>query len=179
MRKSIAVLPFVNMSADPENEYFSDGITEEIINALAKIKSLKVTSRTSSFYFKNKNIPIIEIGQTLKVSNILEGSVRLAGKQVRITAQLINVSEDSHYWSETFDRNLDNIFATQEEISQLIAEKLRENTAHFELEEHLAESYQVSPAIYQKFLKGRFLLHRLNMQDLKKGITILEEVIQE
>jgi len=103
---TIAVLPFVNMSASQENEYFSDGITEEVINALAKIDSLKVTSRTSSFFFKDKNIPLIEIGNELKVSTILEGSVRLAGNQMRITAQLVDVADDFHFWSETWDREL-------------------------------------------------------------------------
>jgi adenylate cyclase len=94
MDKTVAVLPFVNMSASAENEYFSDGITEEIINALAKVKSLKVTSRTSSFFFKDKNVPIKQIGRDLNVSTILEGSVRLAGDTVRITAQLIQAEQD-------------------------------------------------------------------------------------
>ena len=103
--KTIAVLPFVNMSAD--NEYFSDGMTEEIINAFAKIKGLKVTSRTSSFHFKNKNIPISKIGQELNVSTILEGSIRLSGNKIRITSQLIDVADDFHFWPEKFVRSID------------------------------------------------------------------------
>ncbi|MFT6337825.1 MAG: TolB-like protein/class 3 adenylate cyclase, partial [Halioglobus sp.] len=131
--KTIAVLPFVNMSSNPENEYFTDGMTEEIINALAKIKSLKVTSRTSSFFFKNKNISIPQIGQELNVSTILEGSIRLSGNKMRITAQLINVADDFHFWSESFDRSMEDIFAVQDEISLLIADKLREHIGHFDI----------------------------------------------
>ncbi|HKK89457.1 MAG TPA: hypothetical protein VJ917_11465, partial [Saprospiraceae bacterium] len=135
--KTIAVLPFMNMSASEENEYFSDGVTEEIINALAQITGLKVTSRTSSFYFKGKNIPIPEIGKELGVSTLLEGSVRLSGNSIRITAQLIDAAQDFHFWSETWDRKLDNIFEVQDEISLLIAERLREHFGHFEIKEHL------------------------------------------
>ena len=111
-------------------EYFSDGITEEIINALAGISQLKVTSRTSSFFFKNKNIPIGQIASELNVTTILEGSVRLAAKTIRITAQLIHAEEDFHFWSESWDRKLDNIFEIQDEISLLIADKLREQYGH-------------------------------------------------
>jgi adenylate cyclase len=124
--KSIAVLPFLNMSPNPEVEYFSDGITEEIIYALTKIQELKVTSRTSSFSFKGTNSTLSEIGQQLNASIILEGSVRLSGTSARITAQLIEVENDFHFWSDTFDRNLENIFAVQDEISLIIADKLRE-----------------------------------------------------
>ena len=137
--KTIAVLPFVNLSASKDNEYFSDGITEEIINALAKIKSLKVTSRTSSFFFKNKKIPIKQIGEKLGVSTILEGSIRLSGNTIRITAQLIQAEEDFHFWSENWDRKLENIFEIQDEISLIIADKLREQFGHFEIQEHLVE----------------------------------------
>jgi len=109
--KSIAVLPFVNMSGDEENEYFSDGLTEELLNSLARIKELKVTGRTSSFAFKGKNTDLREIGRALGVAHILEGSVRKAQNRVRITAQLINVEDGYHLWSDTFDRELDDIFA--------------------------------------------------------------------
>ena len=122
--KTIAVLPFVNMSGSEEMEYFSDGITEEIINALARIEHLKVTSRTSSFYFKNKKVPVKQIAGELNVAAILEGSVRLAASTIRITAQLIQAEEDFHFWSETWDRKLENIFEIQDEISLHIAEKL-------------------------------------------------------
>ena len=122
---TIAVLPFVNMSSDPEQEYFSDGITEEILNVLAKVEGLRVTSRSSAFSLKGQNLDIPTIAERLGVAHVLEGSVRKAGNQVRVTAQLIRVSDDSHLWSETFDRELNNIFAIQDEISKAIAGALR------------------------------------------------------
>src|SRR6202045_747631 len=120
-QKSIAVLAFVNMSNDPENEFFSDGIGEEIINALTKIKALRVASRTSSFAFKGKNEDIGEVGRKLKVNTVLEGSVRKAGDRLRVTAQLINVADGYHLWSERYDREMTDIFAIQDEITQAIA----------------------------------------------------------
>ena len=177
--KSIAVLPFVNMSANADNEYFSDGMTEEIINALAKIKNLKVTSRTSSFFFKNKNIPIRQIGQELKVSTILEGSIRLAGNKMRITAQLIDVNDDFHFWSETFDRSIDDIFAVQDEISLLIADRLREHLGHFDIEEHLVEAPEISVDSYKKYLESRYHILKMTKADLDHGIAILEQIIQD
>lgn len=175
--KSIAVLPFVNMSSSEETEYFSDGMTEEIINALAKIKGLKVTSRTSSFYFKGKNIPIPQIGEELGVSTILEGSVRLSGSKMRITAQLIDVSEDFHFWSETFDRTLEDVFAVQDEVSLLIADKLREHLGHFEIGEKLVDTPDIPVEIYKLYLKGRYHLMKLNVPGTEKAITIFDEVI--
>ena len=177
--KSIAVLPFVNMSSNVENEYFSDGMTEEIINALAKIKGLKVTSRTSSFFFKNKNLPITQIGQDLNVSTILEGSIRLSGNKMRITAQLIDVKEDYHFWSEVFDRSMEDIFAVQDEISLLIAEKLREQIGHFDIDEHLVEAPDIPVEAYKRYLKSRYHLLKMNKPDLERGLSILEEIIQE
>jgi TolB-like protein len=109
--KSIAVLPFVNMSSDKEQEFFSDGISEELLNLLAKVPSLQVTARTSSFSFKGKEIAVPEIAKSLHVAHILEGSVRKAGSQVRITAQLIDAVNDKHLWSQTYDRKLDDVFA--------------------------------------------------------------------
>ncbi len=175
--KTIAVLPFVNMSPSQDNEYFSDGMTEEIINALAKINSLKVTSRTSSFFFKNKNIPIQEIGASLNVSTILEGSIRLAGNRMRITAQLIDVHDDFHFWSETFDRSMEDIFAVQDEISLLIADKLREHIGHFDIEEHLVETPEISVDAYQDYLKSRYLILQMGQSDIRKGKSLLEEII--
>ena len=177
--KTIAVLPFVNMSADPENEYFSDGMTEEIINALAKIKGLKVTSRTSSFYFKNKTIPVRQIGQELNVAIILEGSVRLAGNKMRITAQLIDVAEDFHFWSETFDRSVEDIFAIQDEISLLIADRLREHVGHFDYEDRLANRYEIPVETYKKYLKSRYHIFKMTKPDMEKGLVMLKEIIQE
>ena len=122
---SIAVLPFVNMSADKENEYFSDGITEEILNSLCKLEGLHVTARTSSFAFKNKNLDVREIANKLNVAHILEGSIRKQGDNVRITAQLIKAVSGYHLWSNTWDRELKNIFVVQDEIAEDIAGKIK------------------------------------------------------
>ena len=123
--KSIAVLPFVNMSDDKANEYFSDGISEELLNLLAKIPQLQVTARTSSFSFKGKEVAIPEIARTLHVAHVLEGSVRKAGNSVRITAQLIKAGTDTHLWSQTYDRKLDDIFAIQDEIAADVVKQLK------------------------------------------------------
>ncbi len=123
--KSIAVLPFVNMSADQENEYFSDGLSEELLNLLAKVDGLKVAARTSTFKFKGKDADIEEIGAKLKVATVLEGSVRRAGNTARITAQLIKVDDGYHMWSETYDRELDDIFKVQDEIARAIVDALK------------------------------------------------------
>ena len=123
--KSIAVLPFVNMSSDKEQEYFSDGISEELLNLLAKIPQLQVTARTSSFSFKGKEVAIPEIARTLHVAHVLEGSVRKAGNSVRITAQLIKAGTDTHLWSQTYDRKLDDIFAVQDEIAADVVKQLK------------------------------------------------------
>ena len=177
--KSIAVLPFVNMSADEENEYFSDGMTEEIINALSKIEGLKVTSRTSSFHFKNKNLPIAQIGEALNVSTILEGSIRLSGNKMRITAQLIDVAEDFHFWSEIFDRSMDDIFAVQDEVSLLIADKLREHLGHFDIEDKLVEAPEIPVEVYKRYLKSRFHLLKMTKPQIEKGISILEDILRK
>src|SRR6478735_3528705 len=122
---SIAVLPFVNMSDEKSNEYFSDGISEELLNLLAKIPQLQVTARTSSFAFKGKEIGITEVARQLHVAHVLEGSVRKSGNAVRITAQLINAATDTHLWSETYDRKLDDIFAIQDEIAADVVKQLK------------------------------------------------------
>ncbi|MDN3644032.1 helix-turn-helix domain-containing protein [Lutimonas halocynthiae] len=179
MNKSIAVLPFVNMSSDKENEYFSDGMTEEIINALAKIKDLKVTSRTSSFFFKNKNLPIRDIGNELGVAIILEGSIRLSGELIRVTAQLIDVEEDFHFWSETFDRSIKDIFAVQDEISLFIADRLREHIGHFDIEDHLVDVLDISVNSYKLYLKAKFHLMKLTLPETEKAISIFKDLIEE
>ncbi|MEM8906973.1 MAG: helix-turn-helix domain-containing protein, partial [Bacteroidota bacterium] len=152
---------------------------EEIINALAQIDGLRVTSRTSSFYFKNKNLPIRQIGRALKVSTILEGSIRLAGNKMRITAQLIDVEEDDHFWSERFDRSVDDLFAVQEEVSHLIADKLREHLGHFELDEALVRAPAVSTEAYQRYLQGRYHLLKMTQKDLDIGMRILRTLVEE
>ena len=175
--KSIAVLPFVNMSADPENEYFSDGITEEILNALVKVDGLQVTSRTSSFAFKNKNQDIREIGNQLKVNRILEGSVRKAGNRVRITAQLINTSDNFHIWSEVYDRNLEDIFQVQDEIASKIANTLREKLTGTQQKEHLITAPTKNLEVYNFYLMGNFNLNKWNPEGAQKGIEYFEKAI--
>ncbi|GAB5564271.1 MAG: hypothetical protein Wins2KO_13340 [Winogradskyella sp.] len=178
-QKSIAVLPFVNISNDIENEYFSDGITEEIINALTTIKGLKVIARTSSFAFKGKQIDVRQVGKELNVSTILEGSVRKSNNRVRISAQLIDTSDGAHYWSKNFDRELDDIFKLQDEISLLIADKVRENFGHFNVDDSLVTHHNISVESYNKYLKAKKLISRFNKDDALKGVSILKEVIEQ
>jgi TolB-like protein/class 3 adenylate cyclase/Flp pilus assembly protein TadD len=173
----LAVLPFVNMSADPENEYFSDGITEELLNALTKVDGLQVTSRTSAFAFKGKQTDIREIGIQLNVDRILEGSVRKAGNRVRISAQLINAADGYHIWSETYDRNLTDIFVVQDEISSIIANKLREKLTVKEQEEALIRAPTQNLEAYTLFLKGLHFHNKITPGDAKKAITCFEEAI--
>ncbi|WP_101448037.1 helix-turn-helix domain-containing protein [Aquimarina sp. MAR_2010_214] len=155
------------MSSDKENEYFCDGLTEEIINALAQIKGLKITSRTSSFFFKNKDIPVSKIGKDLNVSILLEGSVRLSKDTIRVTAQLIEIQGDFHFWSETWDRKLENIFTIQDEISLLIADKIRENFGHFEIRDKLVDKQTDYIEAYQLYLKGNYHFQKWNPEDLE------------
>jgi adenylate cyclase len=175
--KSIAVLPFVNMSPEPENEYFSDGITEEIINALAKIQGLKVTARTSAFAFKNQNIDIRIIGQQLGVTSILEGSVRSYRNRLRITAQLIRTEDGFHLWSETFDRVMEDIFDLQDEISLLIADQIRENFGHMNIEDHLIQAPTNSLEAYNLYLKGRYNHLKWNSEGIQLGIEYYKKSI--
>jgi TolB-like protein len=122
--ESIAVLPFANLSTDPDTEYFSDGMTEEIIDTLARIPGLRVAARTSSFAFRGRAVDVAEVGEKLKVATVLEGSVRRAGNHLRITAQLIKVADGFHLWSERYDREMTDVFAIQEEIAQAISRRL-------------------------------------------------------
>ncbi|SHM44292.1 transcriptional regulator, AraC family [Cyclobacterium lianum] len=176
--KSIAVLPFVNTSPGTENEFFCDGITEEIINALAKIEQLKVTSRTSSFFFKGQNRPVAEIGRELGVANLLEGSLRVSGDRLRISAQLINVSDDSHFWSESWDRKLEDIFAVQDEISLRIADKLREQFGHLDIADQLVQAPTGKVEAYRHYLKGKSLFNRWNPEDTNQAIGYFEKALQ-
>ncbi len=176
--KSLVVLPFLNLSRSDEHEYFSDGMTEEIINALSKIRGLKITSRTSSFFYKNKNVSLPEIGQALNVSSVLEGSVRLAGNRVRISAKLVDVADDMQFWSETFDRSMDNIFEVQDEISLLIAERLREHLGHFEIQDQLVDRPDIGIDSYQDYLKSRYHILKMGQQDIEKGFELLQSIIE-
>lgn len=175
--KTIAVLPFVNMSADPDNEYFSDGISEEILNALTKVEGLQVTARTSSFSFKGKNKDIRQIGTKLGVSTILEGSVRRSGKKVRITAQLINTSDGYHIWSEVYDSDLEDIFQVQDEISLKILNRLKENFAETKKEDHIIKAPTENLEAYNFYLKGLYHWYKSNPEDGIKAIRNFEEAI--
>ena len=173
----LAVLPFVNMSADSENEYFSDGITEELLNAFTKVDGLQVTSRTSAFAFKGKNSDIREIGIQLNVDRILEGSVRRAGSRVRISAQLINAVDGYHIWSENYDRDLTDIFEVQDEISNIIANKCRENLTAKKHEEKLVKTPTQNIEAYTLFLKGLHFHNKITPKNTKKAIEFFEKAI--
>jgi serine/threonine-protein kinase len=162
---SIAVMPFANMSADPENEYFSDGITEEILNALASIPTLKVASRTSAFALKGKSLSIAEIGQQLNVKTVLEGSVRRINQRVRITAQLINVADGYHLWSERYDRELEDVFAIQDEIARTIVERLKVKLTS-EQDEALGKRQTENIEAYELYLRGRHCSYRWNISGM-------------
>jgi TolB-like protein/tetratricopeptide (TPR) repeat protein len=174
---SIAVLPFVNMSSDPEQEYFSDGISEEILNVLAKIPKLHVTSRSSAFAFKGKEINISEVAQTLGVNNILEGSVRKAGKHIRITAQLIEAGSDKHLWSETYDKELTDIFAIQDEISSAIVTALKDKLG---LNVTLAtrDMSHVNLEAHNEYLRGRFFIEKRTEKDVEKALQHFDNAIE-
>ena len=169
--KSVAVLAFANLSDDKANEYFSDGISEELLNVLAKIPGLKVSARTSAFYFKGKQVPIPEIAQKLGVAYVVEGSVRKSGSKVRITAQLIKAEDGFHVWSENFDRELKDIFAVQDEIAGLIAQNLKLKLAV------KSPVRSVNPAAYDLWLQGRTIFTRGNPHDYPKGIQHYKEAL--
>jgi TolB-like protein len=173
-RKSIVVLPFVNMSADPDQEYFSDGLSEELLNVLAKIDDLRVISRTSAFAFKGKDISIPEIAQKLDVSYVLEGSVRSAGSQVRITAQLIEVANDSHLWSEAYNRDIENVFEVQVEISEAIAQALQVELGGISDSGRPTDNLEA----YQLFLRGRHHYQARGEDNMRLAVTALEQAIQ-
>jgi TolB-like protein/Tfp pilus assembly protein PilF len=174
--KSIAVLPFVNMSSDAEQEFFSDGITEEILNSLASVQELKVAGRTSSFAFKGQNDDLRRIGDALGVNHILEGSVRKAGAKVRITAQLIQVDNGFHLWSETYDRELTDVFAIQDEIANEILKQLRSKL----LEEDVvvAEARRTNPEVYELYLQAKQRIYTRIRQEIETAVDELDQAIQ-
>jgi adenylate cyclase len=174
--QSIAVLPFVNMSEEPANEYFSDGISEELLNQLMKLHGLHVAGRTSSFYFKGKNEDSNVIGGKLKVAHILEGSVRKAGNRVRITAQLIKAADGYHLWSETFDRELDDIFAIQEDIARAVtnALALKLNIADVDLSQGGTQNF----AAYDHYLNGLACLSQQSRDSHIRAIDYFNSAIE-
>ncbi len=175
---SIAVLPFTNMSADPEQEYFCDGMTEEIINALTHVEGLRVVARTSSFVFKDKREDIRDIGKKLKVKTLLEGSVRKVDNRLRISAQLVNVADGYHLWSERYDRDMEDIFAIQDEISLAIVEKLKVKLLGKE-KAAIVKRHTESPDAYNLYLKGRYFLNKRTEEGLKKGLGYFQQAIEK
>lgn len=164
--KSIAVLPFINMSNDPDQDYFCDGISEEIIDALAQLNNLRVIARTSSFSFKGKNIDVREIGKRLDVNTLLEGSVRKSGNRLRITTKLVSVSDGSHLWTNRYDRELEDVFLIQEDIATNVATELRGYlTSH---EKEVIRPQKTAIEAYECFLKGVELFHQLDVLESKK-----------
>jgi TolB-like protein/lipoprotein NlpI len=170
--KSIAVLPFVNMSSDVEQEYFSDGISEELLNLLAAIPKLRVISRSSAFSYKGKDIKLAQVAEELNVAHILEGSVRKAGNEVRITAQLIDARSDTHLWSETYDRTLENIFAIQDEISAAVVEQLK-----ITLLGAAPRVQETNPEAYALYLQARYLGRQLTAESFEQSIALYQQVL--
>ncbi|HXO85296.1 MAG TPA: hypothetical protein VN803_07205, partial [Gemmatimonadales bacterium] len=173
---SIAVLPFVNLSADPENGYFCDGMAEEILNALSAIASLRVASRTSSFVFKGANEDIRAIGEKLRVRTVLEGSVRRADTKLRVTAQLINAADGFHLWSHTYDREMKDVFAVQDEIARAIVNALKVNLGS-DPGIVLVEPHTDNLEAYALYMKARYLWRRKSVGALQKGIEYFEQAI--
>ncbi|MDH4271580.1 MAG: tetratricopeptide repeat protein [Candidatus Aminicenantes bacterium] len=173
-KNSLAILPFVNMSADQEQEYFCDGLTEELITKLSQIQELKVAARTSAFVFKGKSLDIRDVGQKLRVENLLEGSVRKSGSRVRISAQLINVEDGFHLWSETYDRDVEDIFAVQDEIARSVAGTLQVTL----MGERGAVAETKNSEAYNAFLMGNFFYRQQTRENLEKSIGYYEEAIK-
>lgn len=175
--KSIAVLPFVNMSADKNDEYLSDGVSEELIATLSKINGLQVKARTSSFAFKGKNEDIQKIGELLHASHLLEGSVAKAGNKLRITAQLIQASDGNHEWSDTYDRDMQDIFAVRSEVAQKVAETLKVRLLGEEkrkIDKKPTENLEA----YDAYLKGRYFFNRPSDRNLSKAISQFEDAVR-
>ncbi len=185
---SIAVLPFVNRSRDEEDEYFSDGLADELLTMLAKIRGLRVAARTSSFHFKGRDTTIAEVGSVLNVATVLEGSVRKAGQRVRISVQLVKVSDGYHLWSETYDRTLEDIFAVQDDIAQSVVKELRtallgeaaDSEASGEAKAEVAKAAKgraTDPEAHRLYLLARHLIERRTREDTAKGIGYLKQAL--
>ncbi|MDH5344215.1 MAG: tetratricopeptide repeat protein [Gammaproteobacteria bacterium] len=172
-QRTIAVLPFVNMSASDEQEYFSDGLTEELLNLLARIPQLRVTSRSSAFYYKGKDVRIADVGRELGVGHVLEGSVRRSGDTIRITAQLIDVTSDSHVWSDTWDRTFDDIFLIQDEIAKAVVDELQ-----IRLGSGVPLAVETEPEAYTLFLRARHLVLDRTVESYSRALELLNAVLE-
>jgi TolB-like protein/DNA-binding winged helix-turn-helix (wHTH) protein/tetratricopeptide (TPR) repeat protein len=170
--RSIAVLPFVNMSGDSGDEYFSDGLSEEILNLLVKIPELRVAARTSSFSYKGKDVKIAQIGEELDVTHVLEGSVRRAGNRVRITAKLVKADDGFHLWSETFDRTLDDIFVIQDEIASAVVDALK-----VKLLDAMPTTEVTDPEVYALYLQGRYFDNLKGKENWEKAVSAFRQTL--
>jgi len=175
-KSSIAVLPFVNMSADAENEYFCDGLSEELLNALTRIEDLKVAARTSTFSFKGKDVTVSGIGRALNVSSVLEGSVRKSGNRLRITVQLINAADGYHLWSERYDREMKDIFDVQDEIALAVVDALKVKLLGKE-KAAVLKRYTENVEAYQLYLKGRYYWWKTVPEEFAKGRNYFEQAV--
>src|SRR5688500_2317351 len=174
---SIAVLAFVNMSADEENEYFCDGLAEELLNALARIEGIKVAARTSAFSFKGKDVNIAEIGRVLNVSTVLEGSVRKSGNRLRITTQLINVADGYHLWSERYDREMKDIFDVQDEITLAVVDALKVKLLGDE-KATVLKRHTENPEAYELYLKARHHFHAYTAAGWRMAVELYEQALE-
>jgi serine/threonine protein kinase len=174
---SVAVMPFVNLSADPEQEYFCDGLTEELINTLSQIRDLKVVARTSTFAFKGAGLDVRKVGRKLEVSTVLEGSVRKAGGRLRITAQLVNVADGYHLWSNSYDRELKDVFTIQDEISFAIVDVLKVKLLGGE-KEKLLRRYTDNVDAYNLYLRGQFFFNQFNFTLFNKAIEYFRQALE-
>ena len=177
IRNSIAVLPFSNLSADPDNDYFCDGLAEELLGALTKVDDLRVAARSSAFSFKDRNTNVSEIGRTLSVKTVLEGSVRKSGDRVRISVQLVNAADGYHLWSERYDREMKDIFDVQDEITLSVVDALKLKLLGDEKEEVL-KRYTQNAEAYQLYLRGRFFFLKRTPEGFKKAIEYFQQAIQ-
>ncbi|HEU4725813.1 MAG TPA: protein kinase [Candidatus Eisenbacteria bacterium] len=177
---SIAVLPFLNMSKDPENEYFSDGLAEELLNVLSKMRGLRVAARSSAFTFRGQRVTVAEVGKALNVATVLEGSVRQAGNRVRIAVQLVNAADGYHLWAESYDRTLDDIFAVQDDIAQSVVKALRAKLLGEEADSSVSDAVRADVAdaakgrghnaeAHRLYLQGRYFVDRHSEEDLARG----------
>ena len=176
--ESIAVLPLENLSGDPEQEYFADGMTDELISQLAQIQSLRVISRTSIMQYKDVRKPLPEIGRELDVDVVVEGTVRRADGRVRITAQLVVAADDRHLWAQSFEREMQDVLALQSEMARAIASHIQATLTPDE-EERLAESRQVDPEAHEAYLKGRFHSEELTVEGVRKSVEFLKSAIDK
>ena len=170
---SIAVLPFADMSPEKDQEYFSDGLSEELLNLLAKIPQLRVAARTSAFSYKGKDTKIDQVGKELGVAHVLEGSVRTAGNRIRVTAQLVKTEDGFHLWSETYDRTLDDVFAIQDEISGAVVDALK-----LTLLGEAPRTREISPEAYSLYLQGRHLTNQLRRENYSKAVALYQQVLE-